>query len=111
MPDALGYPLAAEMNLGAVLDALGDANRRRVVAELAVQPDFTELECSSFAFPLARSTQTHLFKVLRESGLVVCTDYGNHRGVTLRRQEVEDRFPGLLDILANEVRASDTQNA
>jgi DNA-binding transcriptional ArsR family regulator len=103
MPDSNGHLSGAEMDLGAVLLALGDPNRRRVVAELAAHPDVPERACSSFGFSLARSTQSQLFNVLEDSGLVTCTDYGNYRGVALRREIIDGRFPGLLDLLAREV--------
>lgn len=100
MPDAHGYPTAEEMNLGEVLAALADPHRRRVVAELAADLSDVERACSSFELPLARSTQTHLFKVLTETGLITNVDYGNRKGVSLRRGVIEKRFPGLVDMLA-----------
>jgi hypothetical protein len=104
MPDTKDHLSEDKMDLGTVLLALTDPNRRRVVAELAAQPDVKERACSSFGFSLARSTQSHLFNVLEDSGLVTCTDYGNYRGVALRRDVVESRFPGLLDLLKQEAR-------
>lgn len=102
MPDKNGSPLAEEMDLGSVLTALADPRRRAVVAELAAAPNDDERTCQSFQLPLAKSTQTHLFKVLAESGLILNEDYGNRKGVSLRRQILNERFPGLVDLLAAE---------
>ncbi|AKS32674.1 ArsR family transcriptional regulator [Mycolicibacterium goodii] len=92
------------MSLGAVLAALADPHRRRVVAELAEAGSDVERTCSSFALPVAKSTATHHFRILSESGLIQLTDYGNRKGVLLRREEVDRRFPGLLALLAAEQR-------
>ncbi|MCX4728703.1 helix-turn-helix transcriptional regulator [Streptomyces sp. NBC_01306] len=100
MADELGHPSLEEMDLGKVLTALSDPLRRRVVTELIVEPGDAERTCASFNLPVSKSTCTHHFRVLRESGLVTDMDYGNRRGVRLRRLEVEQRFPGLLELLA-----------
>lgn len=102
MPDAGRLPSAEEMDLGTVMSALADPLRRRVVSELAREPDGAERNCSSFALPVTKSTRTYLFRVLRESGLVSDSFYGNRRGVSLRRAEIEARFPGLLTLLEAE---------
>lgn len=99
-------PSAAELVLGDILFALSDTHRRQVVAELAADPGDAERTCSSFQLPLAKSTQTHLFKVLATSGLVTSTDRGNHRTVRLRRKPVESRFPGLLALIAADLDAT-----
>lgn len=100
-------PDASEMKLQAVLSALADPHRRRVVAELAYTPGEDERTCQSFELPLAKSTQTHLFRVLAEAGLILNEDYGNKKGVSLRRRDVEARFPGLLGLLAEEWRSGE----
>jgi DNA-binding transcriptional ArsR family regulator len=91
-----------EMDLGLVLAALADPWRRRVVLALLAGPDGCERTCSSFELPLSKSTLTHHFRILREAGLISDADYGNRRGVSLRREELERRFPGLLDLLTDE---------
>jgi DNA-binding transcriptional ArsR family regulator len=90
------------MELGRIMAALADPHRRRVVTELLAEPDGVERTCASFELPVSKSSCTYHFRLLRESGLILHPDYGNHRGVTLRRQELEQRFPGLLDLLAHE---------
>lgn len=90
------------MTLGAVLTALADPHRRRVVAELAGAEEDVEHTCSSFALTVTKSTATHHFRVLGESGLIQLTDYGNRKGVLLRRAEIDRQFPGLLALLVDE---------
>ncbi|MDV3125782.1 helix-turn-helix domain-containing protein [Mycobacterium sp. 21AC1] len=94
--------MESDMTLGVVLAALADPHRRRVVAELAEASSDLERTCSSFALRVTKSTATHHFRVLNESGLIQLTDYGNRKGVLLRRAEIDRQFPGLLALLVTE---------
>ncbi|MFJ4676349.1 ArsR/SmtB family transcription factor [Kitasatospora sp. NPDC088783] len=102
MPDREGHPETDEIELGAVLSALADPLRRRVVRELALAPADTARTCSSFALPVSKATVTHHFRALREAGLIRQVDRGNSRAATLRRTDLEQRFPGLLALLTAE---------
>lgn len=102
MPDSEGHPETAEMELGHVLTALSDPLRRKVIHDLLHSDAGVERTCTSFALPISKSTRTHHFRVLREAGLVRQVDRGNMRGVTLRRDDIEARFPGLLDLIASD---------
>lgn len=90
---ALSHPERGEIELAAVLHALSDPVRLRIVAELA-QAD--ERTCGSFEVPVTKSTCTHHFKVLREAGVIRQRREGTTRINTLRREDLESRFPGLL---------------
>lgn len=78
-----------------MLHALSDPVRLRIVAELA-RTD-REYTCGSFELPVTKSTCTHHFKVLREAGLIRQRHKGTTRLNRLRRDDLEARFPGLLD--------------
>lgn len=93
---------AEELELGAVLAALADPLRRRVITQLALDPDDGDRSCSSFDLPVTKATRTHHFRVLRQAGLVRQIDYGNRSTVALRRADLDARFPGLLDLLVAE---------
>ncbi|WP_318834881.1 ArsR/SmtB family transcription factor [Burkholderia cepacia] len=103
MQTPLPQPSRDEIDIGAIFVALADPLRRRAVAILATLPDGEERSCSSFGFPVAKASLTHHFKVLREVGLIKQVDYGNRRCSTLRRHDIEERFPGLLSILVKEL--------
>ncbi len=47
--------------------------------------------------PVSKSTGSHHLKVLREAGVVKAQVDGTRRYYTLRRDDLEARFPGLLD--------------
>ncbi|MFD0484803.1 ArsR/SmtB family transcription factor [Kineococcus sp. GCM10028916] len=89
-------PTRDEIEIGPVLSALSDPNRRQVVRDLFEEPEGTERTCTSFNLPVTKATSTHHFRVLREAGLTYDLSYGNRRGVSLRRADIEARFPGLL---------------
>ena len=100
MPDQDGHPELHEMTLEAVLSALADPLRRRVVADLMRGPRGCERTCVSFNLPVSKASLTHHFRVLREAGLIRQEDRGNSRAATLRRPEIDQRFPGLLSLVA-----------
>jgi DNA-binding transcriptional ArsR family regulator len=94
----LVHPGRDQMRFTAVLAALGDPIRLAVVARLAdVEPD-GELACTTFALPVSKSTQSGHFKVLREAGVIRQRDEGTRRLNRLRRDDLDARFPGLLDL-------------
>ncbi|WP_299380952.1 helix-turn-helix domain-containing protein [uncultured Kiloniella sp.] len=102
MPDDEGHPSVDEMQLGNVLSALSDPLRRRVIRELSLAPVGCERTCASFELPVSKATTTHHFKVMRESGLIRQVNRGNSRAAQLRIDDIENRFPGLLDMIRSE---------
>jgi len=92
--DPLSHPAANEIDLAAVLHALSDPMRLRIVAGLAAEDRRT---CKSFQLPVTKSTCTHHFRVLREAGVIRQQLEGTTRLSSLRRADLDARFPGLLD--------------
>jgi DNA-binding transcriptional ArsR family regulator len=76
-----------------VLYALSDNVRLDIVRQLA---DGEERACGDFRIEMPKSSLSHHFRVLRESGLVSTRRVGTVLLNTLRREEIESRFPGLL---------------
>lgn len=93
-------PDLAEVDLDRVLKSLADPHRRRVVLELLDDASGTERACSSFDLPVSKSTRTHHWRALREAGLIRQRDAGNGTYVSLRLDEFDARFPGLLRTLS-----------
>lgn len=84
---------AGTLDLATVLQAFSDPIRLRIVRKLA---DGAEYSCGSFELPVAKSTCSHHFRVLREAGVVEQRVDGKCRLNRLRRVQLEQRFPGLL---------------
>ncbi|MFJ7150211.1 ArsR/SmtB family transcription factor [Streptomyces sp. NPDC100445] len=93
----LPHPEREEIRLETVLHALSDPMRLRIVRELALAEE--ELSCSRFDLPVTKSTTTHHFRVLRESGVVRQVYRGTAKMNALRREDLDALFPGLLDSL------------
>src|SRR5262245_56252047 len=92
--EPIAHPEAAAIGLAAVLHALSDPVRLRIVAALADNGE--PAPCGSFELPVTKSTCTHHFKVLREAGIIRQQQVGTARLNWLRRDELDARFPGLL---------------
>jgi DNA-binding transcriptional ArsR family regulator len=92
----LPHPEIEDVQLTEVLFALSDPARLEIVRELADGP-LSMAECGLINPALPKSTRSHLFKVLREAGVVRNEPDGRGRIVSLRRDELEATFPGLLD--------------
>ncbi|NUU01540.1 ArsR/SmtB family transcription factor [Herbaspirillum robiniae] len=87
------HPAADELVLERVLYALSDSIRLDIVRHLARVECAT---CGELDGGRPKSTVSHHFKVLREAGLVLTENTGTSHMNTLRRADVEGRFPGLL---------------
>lgn len=98
----LDGPEADALDLGALFRALADGHRRSVATQLATDRSDSERGCNSFDLPISKQTQTHHFRTLRKAGLIDEIDYGNRKGIRLRRAGIEERFPGLLALLGAE---------
>lgn len=90
---SLHHPHLEEIALADVLHALSDPVRLQIVRTLA---DLDEQPCSAVEATVSKSTLSHHFKVLREAGITHTRANGTHRLVSLRADELEKRFPGLL---------------
>ncbi|MFI1848077.1 ArsR/SmtB family transcription factor [Streptomyces sp. NPDC020480] len=86
-----------EISLQHLLEALADPVRRQVVSQPARAGE--DLSCGTFDAPVSRSTLTHHFNVLREAGVIRQYYVGTAKMNTLRADEMEERFPGLLSAL------------
>ena len=64
-----------------------------MVAQLAAAG---ELSCGSLYVGVAKSTLSQHLRVLREAGVTRTRPDGNLRYLSVRRAELDQRFPGLL---------------
>ena len=87
-------PRADEITLPGLMAALSDPVRVQIVRMLAT---VGEASCGTFELGVAKATRSHHLRVLREAGLTSTRAEVTHRMVSLRRDELDARFPGLLD--------------
>jgi DNA-binding transcriptional ArsR family regulator len=91
----LYHPSREDLELAAVLHALSDPQRLRIVQALA--EDSEPRRCGTFGLDITKSTLTHHFRILREAGIIEQRCEGTAKLNSLRREDLEERFPGLLD--------------
>jgi DNA-binding transcriptional ArsR family regulator len=102
-PRAVWYP-----TIYGILSALADPTRLEIVRRLAEQDEqcpFDFLEIAS------KQNLTHHFKVLREAGLVKSRYEGRNKFTSLRRELIDEMFPGLLAGLLEAVAAAQSKAA
>jgi DNA-binding transcriptional ArsR family regulator len=99
----LYHPAEKDFELSAILHALSDPHRLQIVRTLA--QDSEPRPCGTFGLDVSKSTVTHHFRVLREAGVVEQHKEGTTKLTSLRREELERRFPGLLDAVLESVPA------
>ncbi|MEV3859953.1 helix-turn-helix domain-containing protein [Streptomyces sp. NPDC050095] len=94
MRNELFHPAREDISLDKVLHALSDPIRRDIARTMHVEGPRV---CGQLSYPIAKSTLSHHLKVLRESGLMQTEIRGTSRIISLRRDDIDARFPMLLD--------------
>ncbi|WP_033433924.1 ArsR/SmtB family transcription factor [Saccharothrix syringae] len=95
MTSLLPHPAREEIRIEAVLHALADPVRLRIVRALAEHAD--GLSCGVLDLGVTASTLTHHVRTLREAGVVHVRPRGTSRISTLRRDDLDALYPGLLN--------------
>jgi len=99
----LHHPATGEIQLEGVMHALSDPVRLQMVRALAGRAE--PCACGTIDVPVSKSTRTHHWRVLRENGLIRQTEHGTAKLTELRSDDLEARFPGLLQIVLDAGRA------
>lgn len=93
--EKLPHPEREDIELTSVLFALSDEARLALVRQLW-SGSMDMGDCSALG-NTPKSTRSHQVKVLREAGVVFSELLGRNRRLTLRRDDIDARFPGLLE--------------
>jgi DNA-binding transcriptional ArsR family regulator len=94
-PEAEAHPLPhLHPGVVGVLEALADPMRMAIVRRLG---SGVECPCGWLGLPITKSTLTHHLHVLQAAGIVVKRVDGTRRMVSLDREGMERRYPGLLN--------------
>ncbi|WP_028777942.1 ArsR/SmtB family transcription factor [Shimazuella kribbensis] len=91
-------PSINDIRLSSVLHALSDPRRLQIVMSLK---DNTEQNCAIYYDLMPKSTLTHHLKVLREAGVAQVRIDGTQHIYSLRVNDLEELFPGLLTAVLN----------
>lgn len=90
------HPEAEDIDLAKVLSALSDPVRLEMVRTLVSRPAVNSLDLGPH---LAKSTVTHHTRILREAGVTCTRPEGRNCWISLRRELLDARFPGLLALV------------
>ena len=96
------HPEPEQILLENVLFALGNPLRLAIVRQIA---DGSESSCNTLRpQDVAKSTMTHHWRVLRDSGVIWQRTQGRENIISLRREDLDARFPGLMTTLLQVMR-------
>jgi DNA-binding transcriptional ArsR family regulator len=89
-------PTREVIALVGVMHALSDPTRLAVVAQLDAGG---EILCGRLTVSVAKSTLSQHLRVLREAGVTHTRPAGTQRWLSVRRDDLDQLFPGLLDVV------------
>ena len=99
--DRYPVPDLADVSLVTVLSAVADPIRLEIVRVLADGEPHAKA-ADVWGFDVQKSTLAHHFRALREAGLTRTLVTGRSHAIQLRRAELDERFPGLVEALVRE---------
>ncbi len=96
--DKIPHPATDALDLATIMRTLGDPLRLDVVRMLA---DDRPRDCREIfiALGIPASTASYHLRLLREAGVTRTRAEGTQRIISLRREDLEQRFPGLVAVL------------
>ncbi|MCE0496103.1 ArsR/SmtB family transcription factor [Vibrio salinus] len=99
MKRRLPQPTTDSIDMTSLLSALADPVRRHLIRVLAQHTEPFECGVVAQDLELTKATLSHHWKVLREAGLTTTSVQGRTRLISIRKADIEQRFPGLLDAI------------
>jgi DNA-binding transcriptional ArsR family regulator len=96
--DKIPHPDTAALDLATIMRTLGDPVRLDIVRLLS---DDTPRICNDISAEMGmpNSTCSYHLRLLREAGVTRARAQGTQRLISLRREDLETRFPGLVGVL------------
>jgi DNA-binding transcriptional ArsR family regulator len=96
--EKIPHPSTSALDLATIMRTVGDPVRLDVVRLLG---DGREWSCTQLAdaVGIPASTSSYHLRLLREAGVTRTRADGVHRLISLRRDDIEERFPGLVGVL------------
>ena len=88
-------PDLSAVDIASLLQALSDPVRLTIVRQLD-EAGSDGLTCGQLDIPVGKSTCSHHLKVLLRAGVTAEREEGTRKHVRLRREELDERFPGVI---------------
>jgi len=96
---AYAHPDLRDIPLETVMQAFSDPCRMAIVREL-LEARGRALACNEVRLKISKATRSHHFEVLRAAGIIHTDTAGTKCRTSLRRKELDKRFPGLLKLIS-----------
>ena len=93
------HPTIDQVELTDIMYALADPTRLEIVTLLAKAG--RKLNCGEIDLNRPKSSMSHHFKILRSAGLVETLIEGTEHMNSLRLEEIEQKYPGVLNAVIN----------
>ncbi len=102
------HPRREQIELAPLLEALSDPTRLAILLELSGSDEQgareTEARCGAFLHLGSKTNLTYHLAKMRHAGITRVRVAGTSRYISLRRDDLEARFPGLIDTLIASAR-------
>jgi DNA-binding transcriptional ArsR family regulator len=98
--EKIPHPAVEALDLATIMRTVGDPLRLEIVRLLA---DGSEWSCNAIQDRLGMpaSTGSYHLRLLREAGVTRTRAAATQRIISLRRDDLERRFPGLVGVLTS----------
>jgi len=99
--ERIRHPETGSLDLSTIMRALGDPLRIEIVRLIDEEG---EILCTELyeRLGLPNSTGSYHLRQLREAGITRARAIGPKRMTSLRREDLESRFPGLVDLVIHD---------
>jgi DNA-binding transcriptional ArsR family regulator len=96
--ERIRHPEVGSLDLSTIMRALGDPLRVEIVR---LVDEEGEILCTELyeRLGLPNSTGSYHLRQLREAGVTHARASGTKRMISIRREDLESRFPGFLDLV------------
>ena len=93
------HPSREDISLAGVLGALADPMRLRIIKSMMKEDECMSCSAAAPCPDMAKSTLSNHFRILREAGLIRTVKQGVEHRNTVRTEDINARFPGLLKLI------------
>ena len=98
---SLHHPAREDLTLPSIFRALSDPKRLLIFKHLAIHGPRA---CTDVGLHLSKPLLSHHFRVLRDAGLIHTSIEGRNHINSVRKEDLENQYPGLLAALLKALR-------
>ncbi|PJZ76885.1 ArsR/SmtB family transcription factor [Leptospira neocaledonica] len=100
------HPNLDQIELNSIFEAVSDPIRRKILLDLSEKG---ESNCSAFLIYAPKTNLSYHMGKLRDAGMIFTRYEGTQRFSIIRKDDLEKKFPGLLETILKSVRIENDQ--